>query len=311
MFRAVDDRATRSRMGRAMDDANQATTATNPPRRMFSTPASQGALFGALSGLAFGMQLSGILPTTRSGAFILWLEMRLPSLVFIAACLIAVLAFWFVERVNPTTAYDENTHRGKALLNRVMLIGAWGVPVIMFLAQADLFFGPQLHPFILMVVGVPVASLMLLTFSMPVYLFGLPGFRYRSSARFLVWTLVCVAWVCFCAAIMIELSGGNRHQGFEVQAYGLLASQVCQLLLAASFCGDPECPIYFRWLSAAVAGVVFVFICVPVFVYLPKNILDAFGYPELAVTVIGGPFMGFVTWGLMDWFAKRAAGEKG
>ena len=291
-----------------MDDVNQAGTATKPPRRMFSTAASQGALCGALAGLAFGMQLSLSLPTIRSKPFILWLELNLSTLVFIAACLITVLTFWFVERGEMSNAEDEKSHRGKAWLNRVMLLGAWGVPVSIILRN-DL--GLTSLPRVIEVFfAIAAVCLAVITLSMPVYILGVPGFRSRSSARVLVWTLVCVTSVCLCVAILDESSRANRHEGLGVQAGVLLSLQVCQFLLAASLCGNSSCAFLLRCLSVLAAGVVFVLVSAPVFVYLPKGRYEGFGYPEMAVIVLGYPLMGFVTWGLMDWFAKRAAGEK-
>jgi hypothetical protein len=290
-----------------MDDVNQAATVTKPRRRMFSTAASQGALCGALSGLLLGLILRVALPLSPHGRFVEWLDWCLPFLAAIAIFLTAAIGIWFVERSDQDRTINGQYHRGKVLLNRFIFIGSCLLVMLSSLFAGCLlaFSYTQQLEWLGIVVLTP---LLIIALSLPLYLAGLPGFKYRSSTFFLGWTLVCVG----CGAVVFyQVLLLGHLMRFRLTSYQMLMIHFGLCILTAVFRGIPACPLWGRGLSATTGAATLILICLPVFVLLPNELNYHVGYPELAVMVLGGPLMGFVSWGLMDWFAKRAAGEKG
>ena len=291
-----------------MDDMNQAVTATKPRRRMFSTAASQGALFGALSGLAFGLQLSIALPTKRSGAFILLLEAYYPILALIAVVLILKMLFWNVQYEESNISDIRESQRSNAKLIKFMILAPLAFPSI-FVLFIIAFTSDAKLPFVEAISILMIVLLLPFTLGFPMFISGMPGILRGPRNHSLLWIVASLGGG---VALMIMLSQmwGSHGFGYGVYARVLLLILIVQYLLAAIFSGRFACPLWGRLLSVSVAVAVISLAYAAVTVHLPRVRQEDFGYPEMAVIVIGYPLMGFVTWGLMDWFAKRAAGEK-
>ena len=249
-----------------MDDVIQAGTVTKPRQRMFSTPASQGALCGALAGL-----LLSVVSVNHHADGLNNLEKR----------------WHIVEQSAYSASYSGQEH-----------VYYWS------------YFR---HPMSMIASLTPDMVMLYVVIGwIPAILIALPGLRSGAGWRSPLGWLRRMALVIFVSGFFLPALGTWCYRSYPRPLDPIVFDWYSLLILfsgasLAGLCSLPSTAIsrdqrLLAWLAGLTsAGVIAVLSAL----FVKDVVHNPYLHPcELATLALGLPIMGFVTWGLMDWFAS-------
>ncbi len=252
-----------------MDDVNQAATATKPRRRMFSTAASQGALCGALAALLL--------------------------------CVVSV------------------NHHAEGLNN---LEKDWHI--VEYSAYSASYSGPEyvyywkyIRDYMSLVASITPDMVLVFTGLgwIPAILIAMPGLKWGSGWKSLIGSVRRMTLTIVISAFFLPAIGTWCYRFYPRPLDPLIFGWYSFTILFSGaslvgLCSLPSTAIsrdqrLLAWLAGIASAGVIALISALCFQDVVQNpYLHPF---ELATLALGLPLMGFVSWGLMDRFARRAA----